>query len=285
MGGALDEGEAPLMATAVKPSYVLEHDWELEPRRLQLLEEHADPVTVHRLEATGIDAGWDCLEIGAGRGSIAQWLAHRVGATGSVVALDLETSLLDWLDEEPNVEVVCGDVLEIDLPENSLDLVHARLVLMHIPERRRVLERIARWLRPGGWLVAEELDSMAVLSDPDPDRVALFRAFDQALPTIDFQCGRELLDELAAAGLVDTAADVRVDVVEGATPLAQWEQLSIQAVTEHALDAGTATVEQIEAHLAQLEDPDYRALGWAWIGVQGRRNGTPRINGSAAFAS
>ena len=273
-----------MTATAVKPSYLLEHDWDQEPRRLQLLEEHADPVTVRRLEATGIDAGWDCLEIGAGRGSIAQWLAHRVGPTGSVVALDLETSLLDWLDE-PNLEVVCGDVLEIDLPEHSLDLVHARLVLMHIPERRRALERIARWLRPGGWLVVEELDSAVCLSDPDADRVALFRAFDEALPTIDFECGRALLAELSAAGLVETAADVRVDVVEGATPLAQWEQLSIQALTEEALSAGTATVEQIEAHLTRLEHPDYRGLGWAWVGARGRRNGAVRMNESAAFAS
>ena len=58
-----------------------------------------------------------------------------------MTALDLETSLLEWLDE-PNLDVVAGDVLEIDFPEGSFDLVHTRLVLMHIPERRRALERI-----------------------------------------------------------------------------------------------------------------------------------------------
>jgi SAM-dependent methyltransferase len=247
------------------------------------LEEHADPTSVRRLEATGIAAGWDCLEVGAGRGSIARWLAHRVGPSGSVVALDLDTSLLGHLDE-PNLEVACGDVLDIELPERSLDLVHTRLVLMHIPERRRALERIVSWLRPGGWLVVEELDSMALLSDPDPDRVALFRAFDQALTTIDFECGRALVGELGEAGLIDTAADVRIDVLAGATPLAQWEQLSIQALTEEALNAGTATAEQIDAHLAGLDDPDYRGLGWAWIGVHGRRNTTASVNGAHALA-
>jgi len=88
---------------------------------------------------------------------------------------------------------VCGDVLDIELPERSLDLVHARLVLMHIPERRRVLERIVSWLRPGGWLVVEELDWMATLADPDADTVALFEAFKEALPTMDYECGRALL--------------------------------------------------------------------------------------------
>jgi SAM-dependent methyltransferase len=260
------------MSTVAKSVYLLEHDWEQEPRRLQLLEEHADPVSVRRLEATGIDAGWRCLEVGAGRGSIAHWLAQRVGPSGSVTALDLETSLLGWLDE-PNVEVASGDVLDIELPEGSFDLVHTRLVLMHIPDRRRALERMISWLRPGGWLVVEELDCMAVLSDPDLDRVALFRAFKDALPTIDFECGRALLDELGAAGLTEAGADFRVDVVEGATPLARWEQLSIQAVADEALSVGTATPEQIDAHLARLEDPDYRGLGWAWVGARGRRNG------------
>src|SRR5207249_5000144 len=140
-----------------KAAYLLEHDWEQEPRRLQLLEEHADSTSVRRLEATGIDTGWSCLEIGAGRGSIARWLGERVGPSGHVVALDLDTSLLTDLDE-PNIDVIEGDLLEIGLAEGSFDLVHARLVLMHIPERWRALERIASLLRPGGHLVLEELD-------------------------------------------------------------------------------------------------------------------------------
>jgi SAM-dependent methyltransferase len=280
------------MATLTEPKseYLLDHDWEDEPRRLELLEEHADPTTIRRLEVTGIGEGWRCLEVGAGRGSIAHWLSQRVGPSGHVTALDLETSLLEWLDE-PNVDVVDGDVLEIDFPEGSFDLVHTRLVLMHIPERRRALERIVSWLRPGGRVVLEELDWMAMQAEPDPERLELFCAFNEALTTIDFECGRTLLGELREAGLVERTGDVRLDVVEGTTPLAQWEQLSIQAVGPEALEAGSATVEQIDRHLARLDDPDYRGLGWAWVGASGRRtNGSlnrtnGRVNGSRRFAS
>ena len=255
---------------AAEPVYLLDHNWEQEPYRLALLEHHADPTSVRRLQATGVGAGWRCLEVGAGRGSISRWLSRQVGPLGGVVALDLDTSLLSGL-EEPNVEVLCGDVLDIELPEASFDLIHARLVLMHIPERERAIGRMVSLLRPGGWLVLEELDWMAVLSDADPDRIALFRAFDEALPSIDFECGRALLDELREAGLGDTTADFRVDVIEGATALARWEQLSVQALTEEVLDAGTATAEQIEAHLARLENPEYRGYGFTWIGARGRR--------------
>jgi SAM-dependent methyltransferase len=265
--------------TEQKPEYLLDHDWEDEPRRLRLLEEHADPTTIRRLEAAGIGPGDRCLEVGAGRGSIAQWLTTKVGPTGHVTALDLDTSLLSWL-EGPNLDVIAGDVLEIDFPEGTFDLVHTRLVLMHIPERRRALERIRSWLRPGGRVVLEELDWMVMQAEPDPERLALFCAFNEALPTIDFECGRMLLDELSQAGLVETTGDVRVDVVEGGTPLAQWERLSIRAVSPEALEAGTATIEQIDRHLARLDEPDYRGLGWAWVGATGQRShGT--VNGSA----
>ncbi len=256
--------------TLDKPAYLLDHGWELEPYRLALLEHHADPTTARRLEATGLASGWRCLEVGAGRGSVARWLANQVGPSGYVVALDLETSLLAALDE-PNVHVLCGDVLDVELPAESFDLIHTRLVLMHIPDRRRAIARMASLLAPGGWLVVEELDWMAVKTDADTERVALFEAFDQALPTIDFQCGRAVLGELAQAGLTDTAADFRVDVIEGATALARFEQLSVQALSDEVLAAGTATSAQIDVQLAKLENPAYRGYGFTWVGARGRR--------------
>jgi SAM-dependent methyltransferase len=266
-----------------KAAYLLEHDWEQEPRRLQLLEEHADPTSAHRLEATGVGPGWNCLEIGAGRGSIARWLGERVGPSGHVIALDLDTSLLTDLDE-PNIEVVEGDLLDIELPEGSFDLIHARLVLMHIPERRLALRRIFSLLRPGGHVVLEELDWMAILTDPQPERIALFQAFNDALTTIDFECGRALLREIDQTGFTDSTADFRVDVVEGATPLAQWEQLSVKALTETVVGAGTATAGQIDAHVARLADPEYRGHGWAWICARGRRSAAVDHGWSDGFA-
>ncbi len=38
------------------------------------------------------------------------------------------------------------------------DLAHARAALTHIPERRRALERIISAIRPGGWLMIEDVD-------------------------------------------------------------------------------------------------------------------------------
>jgi trans-aconitate methyltransferase len=258
------------MSATAELSYLLSHQWELEPRRLKLLERICDPVSVRRLAATGVGEGWRCLEVGAGHGSIAGWLAERVGHTGHVTALDLDTGLLEEL-EDPGFDIVRGDVLEDEFPAASLDLVHTRAVLMHIPERRRAIERIISWLRPGGWLVIEEPDWMTVQADPDQRYVDLFRAYQEALPTMDFGCGRAMPTELAAAGLRELAVDVDVHVTDGAGDVAEWLRLSCLALRERVLEAGTATAEEIDAVLERMCQPDYRAFGWSWVGVRGQR--------------
>ena len=48
-------------------------------------------------------------------------------------------------------------------------------------------------------------------------------------------------------------------------------KLSVQALSEEVLTAGTTTEEQIDEHLGRLEDPDHRGLGLTWVGMRGRR--------------
>jgi ubiquinone/menaquinone biosynthesis C-methylase UbiE len=92
--------------------------------------------------------GWHCLEVGAGGGSIATWLCDRVGAAGHVVATDIDPRFLDAVGS-PNLEVRRHDIASDPLPEAAFDLVHTRLVLVHLPEREAALRRIVRALKPG----------------------------------------------------------------------------------------------------------------------------------------
>src|SRR6266516_3180461 len=112
-----------------------------------------DPITTGRLTSTGVGPGWRCLEVGAGGGSVAGWLAARVGGgvgpPGHVLATDINPA---QLRPGPGLEVARHDIVRDPLPDAAYDLVHARLVLQHLPERQAVLARLARTLRPGGWL-------------------------------------------------------------------------------------------------------------------------------------
>src|SRR5207344_3002721 len=80
-----------------------------ERERLSLLEHSADPLSRRRLAALGIQPGWHCLEVGAGHGSIARWLAEQVGPRGRVVATDINPRFLTEM-QLPNVEVRQHDI-------------------------------------------------------------------------------------------------------------------------------------------------------------------------------
>jgi chemotaxis methyl-accepting protein methylase len=82
-------------------------------------------------------------------------LAGQVGARGRVLATDIDPR---WLDGTPGIEVLQHDVGAEPAPDGPFDLVHARLLLVHVPDREAALRRMAAALRPGGWLVVEEAD-------------------------------------------------------------------------------------------------------------------------------
>ena len=118
----------------------------VERARLSLLEEYHDPLTVGQLDAIGVGEGWRCLDVGAGAGSVTSMLAERVGSTGSVLAVDLDTSLLEELASD-RVDVRRCDLMSDELPQAAFDLVHARLLLMFLSSRlgasKRLVERRA----------------------------------------------------------------------------------------------------------------------------------------------
>ena len=89
------------------------------------------------------------LDVGAGGGTIAQWFARRVAPSGSVLAVDLDPRFIMALDE-PNLEARQMDLFADDFPQDSFDVVHARCLLEHLPERVRGLERLIGAARPGG---------------------------------------------------------------------------------------------------------------------------------------
>ena len=81
------------------------------------------------------------------------------------MATDLDTRFLETLSI-PNLEVRRHDIVTDPLPESTFDLIHVRLVLVHLSQWESVLERLVAALKPGGWLVGEEFDSDSLPPDP-----------------------------------------------------------------------------------------------------------------------
>jgi SAM-dependent methyltransferase len=131
----------------------------LEDDRLSLLEKLFDPASRRRRQF--VEPGWRCLEVGAGRGSMAVWLAEKVGPSGQVVATDIDVTYLKRLDL-PNLEVHRHNILEDPLEalgRGSFDLVSSRLMLFWLAGKQETaIRHMAELLRPGGWLVDEDGD-------------------------------------------------------------------------------------------------------------------------------
>nr|CEL19858.1 putative methyltransferase [Kibdelosporangium sp. MJ126-NF4]CTQ97082.1 putative methyltransferase [Kibdelosporangium sp. MJ126-NF4] len=255
--------------------YVFDNDSVHATEQHRCLSEAYDPLTFARLADTGVGDGWRCLEVGAGGSGVAHWLASRVAPHGSVVATDVKP---EHVTSAPGLTVIRHDIVKDLLPDNEFDLIHARLVLQHLPEREAVLGTLVRALKPGGWLQIDEFDISygPVLLAPDPRSAELYETFLAAKDTVfraaggDGTWGRRVPASMAAAGLVD------IDPVPVLFP---WRAGSpgVRLLVHHThhlrdkLIAAGMSDEQLADVRAVLADDRFHATSCVVYSVHGRR--------------
>lgn len=256
--------------------YVLDNRAPQAGARFSALADLYDPGTIRHLERIGIQRGWQCWEIGAGQGSIAAWLSERVGPGGYVLATDIDTRFLDQL-VQPNICVRRHNVVADGLPEQSFDLVHARLVLVHLPEREKVLDRMIAALKPGGWLLAEEFDSVSQL--PAPDRYPLEVSLRSSVAMrkvmidrgVDPGFGRALAAQLRTRGLAPAWAEGTMSMLQGRSQGTELMKANLDQLREAILAIGSVTQDEFEADLARLDQEDFIAPSPVMWSVAARR--------------
>lgn len=154
-------------------TYLLGRTPDLGREQLRYLEALLDPPTIDVLATLDVEPGQRCLDLGAGGGTISRWLGQRVGADGRVLAVDITD---EHFGVDHDVELHRQDIEDGVPPGGPFDLIHARLLLMHLPRREEILAELIDALAPGGWLVIGELcgPPLEVLDAADPSDVALF---------------------------------------------------------------------------------------------------------------
>ena len=218
----------------------------------------------------GVAEGWRCLDAGAGAGSISRWLAERVGATGSVLAVDLDTSLLE---ERGNLAVRRHDLRVDALPEAAFDLVHTRLVLTHLPEREDVLDALRRATRPGGWVVVGDIDFSEVQLNREDE---IFERVIQAYGAIsrksggDPQLGPSLPEMLERHGLADVEGEEFQTYQRGGGAVSAILGLTFERLRESALEHGI-TEDELDHFNRVLADPEAGIRSPSFWTVWGRR--------------
>ncbi|WP_413759935.1 class I SAM-dependent methyltransferase [Streptomyces sp. MMBL 11-3] len=262
---------------ASRPRYLFKDDPELLREQFRCLSDAYDPITLPRLAATGVTEGWRCLEVGSGAGTVAHWLAERVAPTGSVLATDLRPPAFDT---RPGLTVLTHDIRHDPLPEAAFDLIVARLVLQHLPERRTVLDRLVRALVPGGVLQIDELDTSyePPLLTPDGESARLYAKFTAARSAAmraaggDPHWGRHVPAALRAAGLVDLDPRPHI-LLRGPASAALRLQLHLSHHLHDQLLAAGMTEDELLRVRELMRDPSFHAASSVLYSVHGRRPG------------
>jgi ubiquinone/menaquinone biosynthesis C-methylase UbiE len=251
-------------------------------QRLESLANLHDPTTVRHLDALGVGEGWVCWEVGGGAGSIASWLARRVGASGQVLVTDIDPRHLEALETLglAHLQVQRHDVGRDPFPPEPFDLIHARLVLMHVPTADQVLRQLVLALKPGGCLLIEDYDLRFVdrtFPTTDPGAAALFqRAYEAVAQVVEGHgrprgWGRELYQRLRAEGLVEVGMEGHLAVWSGGGERTPLEQANYEQVRVEALERGLLTEHEITQVLALFEDPTFTYGSPILFSAWGRR--------------
>jgi len=244
-----------------------------ETTRHGLLATGFDQGSGRLLQRLGLAPGWHVLEVGAGGGSMARWLADQVGPSGRVMATDVD---LQFVGEQPaNVIVREHDIAVDHLPAEHFDLAHARAVLQHVPAREQALAHMVAATKPGGWVVIEDVDWLVFDSQELPEPFGTLsrtvREHYTATSGYDGEWGRRMLGALRDAGLVEVESRGKVVTMHGGTPSAEWYVLALERARPGLVESGLVPPDVVDAALAQARDPAFAVLGPLTISAWGRR--------------
>src|SRR5947209_1394739 len=140
-------------------------------QRLDVLSSAMHPVTTALLAIAGVAPGHRCLDVGCGGGHVSRELAELVGASGRVVGIDLDATVIQLAradvesDSIENLEFRVGDAASVD--DGPYDVAYARFLLSHVDNPASLLSRLVAVLAPGGVLIVEDIDFTGRFCHPD----------------------------------------------------------------------------------------------------------------------
>ncbi|WP_052428526.1 class I SAM-dependent methyltransferase [Actinopolyspora erythraea] len=258
--------------------YIFASDDRLTEIHLGALDRAFDRISIQRLLDSGVGPGWRCLDVGAGSGSLASWLARRVGRSGEVVATDVDLRGLRHVAGS-NLRVLEHDITVDALSRGSYDLVHGRLLLILLQRRRELLEPLVRALKPGGVLLMEDFDveGAGTVCAPSAaegelfDRVLWSYLDAMSAAGADIHWGRHLYGELCRIGLRDVSSVGTAEVWRGGSPGCELIQANFTQLRERMLAEGRVDPDELRRATELLGDPRFAMRGFLLVGNSGIR--------------
>jgi SAM-dependent methyltransferase len=214
------------------------------------------------MDQLGLGPGGRCLDAGCGPGETMRLMAERVGSLGRVTGIDVDAPLggqaVAMLHaagrhqcDFASVDLTAGDAI----PGAPFDLVYARLLLYHLPQRVAVLRRLWDAVAPGGHLLIQDYDVRATSVLPELESIdEWFRVVRAAFEArgADPEVGARLPQLFAQA---EIGRPDGTDVAGRLEPLADGCRLFLgvlAGVVDTAIAHGITTADEAAALRAQI---------------------------------
>jgi ubiquinone/menaquinone biosynthesis C-methylase UbiE len=229
-----------------------------ERARLQRQSDELAPLSTALLDRVGLRHGDSVIDVGCGPRGVIELMAERVLPGGRIVGLDSDgahvemASALATQRGWDGVEIIRADARDTGLPEGSFDLVHARLVMVTVPEPVPVLAEMVRLARPGGWVAGIEADmEIAICYPPHPAFDRLCELFEAAFSRdgANSLVGRRLGDLYRRAGLQDVTVEAKAPIYDLGHSRRSIRADLVRAMHPQMVELGLAT----QAELDQLD--------------------------------
>jgi arsenite methyltransferase len=181
-----------------------------------------------------LKAGEIVLDLGSGGGIDVLLSARRVGPTGKAFGLDMTDEMLALAEENKrksgltNVEFLKGEIENIPLPDNSVDVIISNCVINLSGDKDRVLTEAFRVLKPGGRFAVSDVVVRGHVPDAIKKNIELWVGCVAGALSDD-----EYLVKLAGAGFEEASIEpTRVYSIEDARGLLAGRGLDVDTLVK-----------------------------------------------------
>ena len=226
-----------------------------ESARLQRQAEELAADSTALLDRVGLRPGQSAIDLGCGPRGILDLLAERVTPAGRVVGLDADPAHAGMAAEFAaerglsGVEIITADARATGLPTGSFDLVHARTLLITVPDPADVAAEMVRLAKPGGWVASAEADiEHALCYPPHPAFDRLCAIFNQAVRRngADPWIGRRIPELFRQAGLEDVNVEARVQMYPPGNSRRTVRLDLVRSIRPQVLEMGLASAADLD---------------------------------------
>lgn len=208
------------------------------------------------------NSGQTILDLGCGPGFCTKELAFIAGPEGKVIGVDRSQHYIDYLNQisklhHLNIEGICTDFNDMELPVESVDSMYCRWALAWLPNPQDILEKVKKALKPDGKMVIHEYYNWGTFQT-EPQKPTLSKAIAAALKSFkdsdsEIDIGRLLPNMLEDIGMEVTSIRPMSKLATAKDSTWHWPKSFFYSYFPRLIDLGYLSQDEVKIALEEME--------------------------------